>query len=201
MIRSWLSDVVIACPNELAHGKLHISVLANAGLNAVSAPAGSAVSKRRALLIAVTENRNCEREMINAPALNNGIGLTSIDDPVRMLLVMLLIIILSVVVTCNLEDIRTFLRHLPRHIVRANCDSCIHKRIMQLNIGFEVPRYFLTSLACMSIVYLISDAPHDHRWMISVSSNPAGNISLVPLGEKSCVVKLSLWPFPHIKGL
>jgi hypothetical protein len=130
MIWRRFSDIVKARPEELTKREWRIPFRDNARLRRLGAPARRAVAKGRALLIVISQNGRLKREMIDSPALYDRSGFAAVNDPIRMLVVMLLVIFFRVIIACNLHDIRTFPRILPRHIVGAKRNPRISPRIM-----------------------------------------------------------------------
>ena len=138
--------------------------------------------------------------MIHAPALYNGGGLTSVDHPVRVLFVMLFIILLGVIISCQLYNIRTPLCIFPGHIIGADGHGGIFCRIIFFHQFLQIPGSLLSPLVCMGVIDFISDTPKDHTGMISVSLYPAFHIPCGPLLEKSGIIICCFSPLPHIKG-
>ena len=101
-VRRRLSNIVKACPDKLTGTIFGIPVLNNALFGVLCTPSGTAVSKRGALLIIIGKKRFFKRKMINTAALNHGCRLTSVDHPVGMLLMMLLIKPLPIVISNEL---------------------------------------------------------------------------------------------------
>ena len=52
----------------------------------------------------------------------------------------------------------------------------------------------------MGVRNLVTDAPHDNRGVIAVSADPAADILLHPVLEKSGVIIWILRHLPHVKG-
>ena len=52
----------------------------------------------------------------------------------------------------------------------------------------------------VAVIYLVTYAEYDDRRMVSVLHYPGTNVLLIPYGEKSCIVELGLFVFPHIKS-
>ena len=201
MVGCRLANIVKTGPEKLAHGKGRISVYRNAVLHGSCSPAGNTVSKGRALLIILRQDPCLQREVIYTPALNDRGGFASVNHPIRVLLMMLLIILFGIIIACQLDQIRTFLCILPGHIIGPDGDSGISSRIIGFHQRLQLPGDLLPVFIHMGVVDLISDAPHDHTGVISVTAHPTLYISFMPLLEKSCIIIVSLGAFPHVKGL
>ena len=52
----------------------------------------------------------------------------------------------------------------------------------------------------MGVRNLIANTPHDNRWMIAVPADPATDILLHPVLEKSGIIIWILRHLPHVKG-
>ena len=120
MIRSRLSDIVKSGPNKLSTGIRMFCFCLNTCFNRFCTPACCGISKSRTLLIFICQYRLAVWEMIDSTALYNRSSLTSINDPFRMIFMVVCIIFLSIVISGIFYDIRTFLCIFPRHIVRTN---------------------------------------------------------------------------------
>ena len=201
MVGCRLANIVKTGPEKLSHGKGRISVYRNTVLHGSCSPAGNTVSKSRALLIILRQDPCLQWEVIYTPALNDRGGFASVNHPVRVLLMMLLIILFGIIIACQLDQIRTFLCILPGHIIGPDGDSGISSGIIGFHQRLQLPGDFLPVFIHMGIVDLISDAPHDHTGVISVTAHPTLYISFMPLLEKSCIIIVSLGSFPHVKGL
>ena len=55
--------------------------------------------------------------------------------------------------------------------------------------------------AQVRVVYLVADAPHYYAGMVSVASDPAGNVARVPFFEIVAVVVFCLGALPLVKTL
>ena len=195
-----LSDVIKAGPEELSHGEIQIPVNGNTSFHALCAPACHRVSECRALLILIRKDSRPQREVINAAACADGACLRSVNDPVRVLFMMIFVIFLRIVVSGNLIQLRAVLRIFPRHVVGAGRDAGIPAGIQRLHLLHQKLRYLVTALIRMLVINFVSDAPENHAGVIAVSPDKALHVPCLPLIEKAGIVKLSLSPLPHIEG-
>ena len=101
-VRRRLSNVVKSRPDKLTGTIFSITILNNTLFCVLCAPSGTTVSEGRTLLIIIGKERFFEREMINATALDHGCCLTSVDHPVGMIPMMLLIKPLAIVISNEL---------------------------------------------------------------------------------------------------
>lgn len=92
LIRCRLTDVVNSCPDELSTGIGGISVHNDTVFRIFGCPAGSTVAQSGALFVCFDQCRPIQREMIDAAALYDRRSLASVDDPVRILFMVLFII-------------------------------------------------------------------------------------------------------------
>ena len=194
-----LSDVIKTGPEELSHGEIQIPIDGNTGLHALCPPACHRVSKCRALLILIRQDSRPQREVINAAACADGACLRSVNDPVRVLFMMIFVIFLRIVVSGNLVQLRAMLRIFPRHVVGAGCDAGIPAGIQRLHLLHQKLRHLVAALARMLVINFVSDAPENHAGVIAVSPDKALHIPCLPLIEKAGIVKLRLAPLPHIE--
>ena len=112
----------------------------------------------------------------------------------------LFIIFFRVIISRQLHDICTFLGIFPGHIVRADGHRC-HITVVPLSDrGNETFGDLLSMGIRVSIRYLVANAPHDNRGVIAVSADPAADILLHPVLEKSGVIIWILRHLPHVKG-
>ena len=200
LIRCRLTDVVNSCPDELSTGIGGISVHNDTVFRIFGCPAGSTVAQSGALFVCFDQCRPIQREMIDAAALYNRRSLTSVDDPVRILFMVLFIIFFRVIISRQLHDICTFLCVFPWHIVRADGNRC-HIAVVPLSDrGNEASGDLLSVGICMGVRDLIADAPHNNRGVIAVPADPATDILLHPVLEKSGVIIWILRHLPHVKG-
>ena len=88
-IRRWLTDVVESRPDELPGAEFRVPVPDYALLGILRAPAGAAVAQGGALLVIVRQHRLRQGEVVYTTALHDGSGFAAIDEPVRVLLVVL----------------------------------------------------------------------------------------------------------------
>ena len=112
----------------------------------------------------------------------------------------LFIIFFRVIISRQLHDICTFLCVFPWHIVRADG----HRRHISVvplsDRGNEASGDLLSVGVCMGVRDLIADAPHDNSGVIAVPADPATDILLHPVLEKSGVIIWILRHLPHVKG-
>ena len=101
-VRRRLPNIVKARPDKLTGTIFSITILNNALFGVLRTPSGTAVSKGGALLIIIRKKCFFKREMINTPALDYRCRLTSVDHPVGMILMMLLIKPLAIVISNEL---------------------------------------------------------------------------------------------------
>ena len=130
IVGSRLADVVKACPDELTSAELGVTVGNDARLGVLCSPACGAVAQSGALLVIIGEDGLCKGEVIYATALYNRGGLTSVDHPVGMLFVLLVVKSLGIVIACQLYDIRTLLCALPLHEVGTDGNISVCSVIM-----------------------------------------------------------------------
>ena len=138
--------------------------------------------------------------MIDSPALHDRSGFASVYHPVRMLGMVLFIILLRVIITRKLYNIRTFLRIFPGHIVRGKRHRRILQGIMTFYQFLQVTGDFLPALSRMGVINFIPDTPHQYTGMVSVLSDPAFHIPCRPFPEKPAIVIGCFRAFPHIKS-
>ena len=189
VIRSWFSYVIKTRPDKLSTGIRMISLCQNTCFCRFCPPACGRISKRRTLFILICQYRLLVREMINSAALNNRTRFTSINHPIWMLFMVFFIIIFSIIITNKLYNIRTFLSIFPWHIIGSQSNRSIFQRIISTYFCYKFFHPFFSFCAAhMGIINLISNTPHNQAWMISVSTNPAFYIFLIPLREKSCII-------------
>ena len=112
----------------------------------------------------------------------------------------LLVIFLRIIISGKLHYIRTFLRVLPRHVVRAYGRRSIALRVIRLDITDKSSCYLLSMLVAVCVIDFISYAPHDYRHMVPVAPYPACDIPLCPVDKESCIIELRLRKLPHIEG-
>ena len=110
------------------------------------------------------------------------------------------IVFFPIIVSGHLHNVSTALSAFPGHIVASESNYRIFMRIMTANLLHKHPADFRTAYVCMHIIDLISDGPHNHTGMASVSPYPGGNILLLAPGEKTGIIVLRFCSFPHIKG-
>ena len=200
LIRCRFTDVVNGCPDELSTGIGGISVHNDTVFRIFGCPAGSTVAQSGALFVCFDQCRPIQREMIDAAALYDRRSLTSVNDPVRILFMVLFIIFFCVIISRQLHDICTFLSIFPWHIVRTDGHRC-HITVVPLsNRSNEASGDLLSMGIRVSIRNLVANTPHDNRGVIAVPADPAADILLHPILEKSGVI---IWIFrhlPHVKG-
>ena len=136
--------------------------------------------------------------MVNAPALYDGGSFTSVNHPVGMFFMVCIVMVVAVIVTSQLYNIRTVLCALPGHIIGTDGNSCIFLGVMDKHISHQSFRQ--THAFCfMGIVNFVTDTPHDNGGMVSVPANPACHVLFCPFIEKSGVVVFGLGLHPHIE--
>ena len=200
LIRCRFTDVVNGCPDELSTGIGGISIHNDTVFRIFGCPAGSTVAQSGALFVCFDQCRPIQREMIDAAALYDRRSLTSVNDPVRILFMVLFIIFFCIIISRQLHDICTFLSIFPWHIVRTDGHRC-HITVVPLsNRGNEAFGDLLSVGIRMSIRDLVANAPHDNRGVIAVPADPAAYILLHPILEKSGVIIWILRHLPHVKG-
>ena len=200
MIRGRLPDIVKPGPNELPQGERSIPFRQNASFRRLRPPAGGAVPERRALLIVIGQNGLLEREMVHAPALHDRSRFTAVDDPVRMLGMMLAVVFFRIIVACDLDEIRAFSGIFPRHVIGADRHPGVLLRIGFAHFRHQQPGDFLPSFICMSIIDFIPDAPQQKAGVVAVPPDPALYVHSGPIFEKACVIVSGFWSFPHVKS-
>ena len=200
LIRCRLTDVVNSCPDELSTGIGGISVHNDTVFRIFGCPAGSTVTQSGALFVCFDQCRPIQREMIDAAALYNRRSLASVDDPVRILFMVLFIIFFRVIISRQLHDICTFLCVFPWHIVRTDGHRC-HITVVPLSDrGNEASGDLLSVGIRMGVWDLVTNAPHDNRGVIAIPTDPAADILFHPVLEKSGVIIWILGHLPHVKG-
>ena len=199
LIGSRLTDIVNSRPDELAAGIGSISVHNNTIFRIFCCPACGTVTQCGALLTRFDQGRPLQGKMIYSAALDHRRSLASVDDPVRIFLMMLFIIFFCVIIACQFYDIRTFPGIFPGHIIGANGNRC-HIAIVPLSDRRDQPAGDLLTMSIrMGIRDLIANTPHDNRGMIAVSADPAAYILLHPFLEKSGIIIRILCHLPHIE--
>ena len=133
MIGRGLADVVDARPHELAQRKLGIAVLGEHDAQILGAPAGGAVEQGGALQVIVTEDIGGFREMIDAAAEHHGGGFAAVDDPIRVLGMMILLVFFRVVVAYRIHPLGAVLRALPGHVVGAEGGEAVALGVVQMH--------------------------------------------------------------------
>ena len=139
--------------------------------------------------------------MIDSPALYNGRSLAAVNNPVRMLPVMLLIVLFRIIVTGDLHQIRTFTGIFPGHIIGSDRDAGISPGIITLHQLSQLPGQLLSALPGMGIIYFIPDAPQDHARMVAVPAYPRFHIPFMPFGKITPVIICILRSLPHVERL
>ena len=200
LIRRRLTDVVNGCPDELSTGIGGISVHNDTVFRIFGRPAGSTVTQSGALFVLLDQSRPIQRKMIDAAALYDRRSLASVNDPVRILFMVLFIIFFRVIISRQLHDICTFLGVFPRHIVRTDGHRR-HITVVPLSDrGNEASGDLLSVGIRMGVRDLVANTPHDNRGVIAIPADPAADILLHPLLEKSGVIIWILRHLPHVKG-
>ena len=199
MIRSRFPDIVYTAPDELPHAESALQVFRNHLLQVFSTPACIAVSQGTALQVCLTHYALFNREMINSPAAQHTGGFAPVDHPVRMFPVMLFIQVFSVIVSCDLYEIRTSLPAFPRHVIASERNRSVRFRIMGTHLVHQHPADFGSAKVCMHIVNFISDRPHHNTRMNTVTPYPCGYIVLPAGREKASIIVFRLGTLPHIK--
>ena len=163
MVRCRFSQIIDARPQKLSHGPGKIPVHSDAVLQTPCPPAGCGISERRTLPVFIRQDPGGKREMIDSPALDHGRCLAPVDHPVGMFFMMLLIVVLSVIIACDLQDIGTSLPALPGHPVRRDGHSGVFCRIPPPHLIPQMSGQIRPSLwVCMGIINLVPDTPEDH---------------------------------------
>ena len=201
MVWGRLPNIIKSCPEELSAGKRVVPLSNHTCLGRFCPPAGRGIAKCRTLLIHIRQYGLAVRETIDFPALYRGSSLTSINDPVRMLLVVFVIIFLRIIITGHFYQIRTLLGVLPRHVVGTNGDFRIFTGIVDPYFTHQIFRNFLSPFADVGIINLISDAPQDQAWMVPVPAHPARHIFRIPFWKEAPVIIWIFGTFPHVKRL
>ena len=199
MVRRRLPDKVKPAPYKLPAGIRMPQLGLNARFRRPGTPARRRVAKRRALLVHIGQHALAVRKMINAPALHDGSGLASINNPVRVLLMVLFIILFPIIIPGIFQDIRTFLCMLPWHVIGRNCNGRIAERVMFFNFLHQNPAPLPPLFTDMRVINLIADAPHQKAWVIAVPAHPAFHVPLVPLWKKPGIIIWIFGRFPHVK--
>ena len=199
MIRSWLSDIVPACPDKLAGRKRTVPVICNYCLSVCAAPWSRTVSESWALAVAEGYQLQGIRKGIDSPALYSRTGFTSVNLPVGVFGMMFIIKSFKIIVAHDICKFCTFLGTFCHHIIWGNCN-----RRISFGIKFF---YSLVKSLCdfktithVGIVDLITNRPHDKTWMISSASYPGFYIAFAPFVKVVSIIKFCFWFFPHVKG-
>ena len=200
-IRRWLTDVVESRPDELPGAEFRVPVPDYALLGILRAPAGAAVAQGGALLVIVRQHRLRQGEVVYTTALHDGSGFAAIDEPVRVLLVVLVVEPLAVVIPHQLEDIAALLPVLPLHEVGAEGGVAVVQRIVGFHQAAEHGGDLLTALVRMGVEDLVAHAPADYGGAVPVAAHPGSHIALHPLVEEARVVILRLAALPHVESL
>ena len=181
MIRGRLPNVIKACPKKLPHGKRRIPVYGNTVLHRSGSPAGNTVSQCRALFIILCQDPCMQGKMVYSSALHDRRGLTSVDHPVRVFPVMLLIVFFRIIISGDLQNICAFLGIFPGHIIGAYGRAGILAGIIFFYQLLKLPGQLQSPFPCMGIIDLISNTKQDHTGMVPVPLHPAFHIPFMPV--------------------
>ena len=201
VVGGGLTDVVDAAPQELAQIVGVKLVRGDAGLMTLGAPAGAGVPQAGTLQVVIHQQGLGQGEMVNAPALYHGGGLTAIDHPVRVGGVVLVIQAFAVVVAHNIQQGGAFLGVFPGHIVGAEGGQAVLPGVVEGNLFQQLFHGFQAALVHMGIVNFVANAPKQQAGVVPIPAHPAGHVLFVPRREEPGVVIGGLAPHPIVKGL
>ncbi len=119
VIGRGFTQVILPCPDKLAQGEGRVAVVLDAVIYALGAPTGGAVAQGRGLHVVIRQHGLPEREAVDASALYGGAGFAAVNNPVRKLLMVLVVQELRVVVANRADLLRAFLGVFPGHVVGA----------------------------------------------------------------------------------
>ena len=172
MIGRRLSDVIDPTPDKLTHAERVLHVIDDHPFQVRRSPAGIAVAEGGTLLVCFRHDVLFDREMIDSPAGEQAGCLAAIDNPGRVLSVMLFIEFFAVIVADCIHIFSTALSAFPRHVVAAEGHCRMSFRIMDTDLVRQEPRDRRSPFVRMHVIDLVADGPHDHGRMAAVPPDP-----------------------------
>ena len=195
-----LPDIIDPRPDELAQGPGCLQILKKHPSEILGSPAGTAVQKGGALKVLVGEDPFLHGEMVDSPALQQRSRFASVDHPVGVCLMVLLIVFLSIVIARKLNHFRASLGAFPGHIIAAEGHLGLCP-VVAAHLLHKKTCPFFPLLRYIHIRDLITDGPEDHGGVSAVPADPGRHVLPPGLREKTGVVIGGLWQFPHIEQL